>query len=109
MAYDSATGNLTRRVDATQGSTQKMHTTRADLQGNVVLAVLQRDPDRRRYENYDLLRTDMMRCKNVKGFNIYIRSTALSTSVNRLRLRQRPAYPAGELCGLRAGRAVPDR
>jgi iron complex outermembrane receptor protein len=23
------------------------------------------------YENYDLLRTDMMRCKNVKGFNIY--------------------------------------
>ncbi|TKV16540.1 hypothetical protein, partial [Citrobacter sp. TBCS-14] len=23
------------------------------------------------YENYDLLRTDMIRCKNVKGFNIY--------------------------------------
>lgn len=23
------------------------------------------------YENYDLLRTDMMRCKNVKDFNIY--------------------------------------
>ncbi len=29
MAYDSATGNLTRRVDGTHGSTQKMHSTRA--------------------------------------------------------------------------------
>ncbi len=37
MAYDSATGNLTRRVDGTHGSTQKMHSTRADLQGNVVV------------------------------------------------------------------------
>jgi iron complex outermembrane receptor protein len=26
MAYDAKTGNLTRRVDATQGSTQRMHT-----------------------------------------------------------------------------------
>ena len=25
MAYDAKTGNLTRRVDATQGSTQRMH------------------------------------------------------------------------------------
>ena len=38
MAYDSASGNLTRRVDATQGSTQRMHATRADLQGNVDIA-----------------------------------------------------------------------
>jgi iron complex outermembrane receptor protein len=38
MAYDAATGNLTRRVDATQGSTQRMHSTRADLQGNVDIA-----------------------------------------------------------------------
>lgn len=37
MAYDAKTGNLTRRVDATQGSTQRMHSTRADLQGNVVI------------------------------------------------------------------------
>lgn len=28
----------TRRVDATQGSTQRMHATRADLQGNVDIA-----------------------------------------------------------------------
>ena len=72
MAYDSKTGNLTRRVDATQGSTQRMHTTRADLQGNVDIAGFYNEIlTGVSYENYDLLRTDMMRCKNVKGFNIY--------------------------------------
>ncbi|QOV79539.1 TonB-dependent siderophore receptor [Enterobacter asburiae] len=72
MAYDSKTGNLTRRVDATQGSTQRMHTTRADLQGNVNIAGFYNEIlTGVSYENYDLLRTDMIRCKNVKGFNIY--------------------------------------
>ena len=72
MAYDSKTGNLTRRVDATQGSTQRMHSTRADLQGNVDIAGFYNEIlTGVSYENYDLLRTDMMRCKNVKGFNIY--------------------------------------
>ena len=72
MAYDSATGNLTRRVDATQGSTQRMHATRADLQGNVDIAGFYNEIlTGVSYENYDLLRTDMIRCKNVKGFNIY--------------------------------------
>jgi TonB-dependent siderophore receptor len=72
MAYDSATGNLTRRVDATQGSTQRMHSTRADLQGNVVIGGFYNEIlTGIAYENYDLLRTDMIRCKNVKGFNIY--------------------------------------
>ncbi|WP_447087648.1 TonB-dependent siderophore receptor [Enterobacter bugandensis] len=72
MAYDSKTGTLTRRVDATQGSTQRMHSTRADLQGNVDIAVFYNEIlTGVSYENYDLLRTDMMRCKNVKGFNIY--------------------------------------
>ena len=72
MDYDSKTGNLTRRVDATQGSTQRMHTTRADLQGNVDIAGFYNEIlTGVSYENYDLLRTDMMRCKNVKGFNIY--------------------------------------
>ena len=71
-AYDSATGDLTRRVDATHGSTQKMHTTRADLQGNVVVGGFYNEVlTGIAYENYDLLRTDMIRCKNVKGFNIY--------------------------------------
>ena len=72
MAYDSKTGNLTRRVDATQGSTQRMHSTRADLQGNVDIAGFYNEIlTGVSYENYDLLRTDMMRCKNVKDFNIY--------------------------------------
>ncbi|MCS5454668.1 TonB-dependent siderophore receptor [Enterobacter asburiae] len=72
MAYDSKTGNLTRRVDATQGSTQRMHTTRADLQGNVDIAGFYNELlTGVSYENYDLLRTDMIRCKNVKDFNIY--------------------------------------
>ncbi|HED6262173.1 TonB-dependent siderophore receptor [Enterobacter bugandensis] len=72
MAYDSKTGTLTRRVDATQSSTQRMHSTRADLQGNVDIAGFYNEIlTGVSYENYDLLRTDMMRCKNVKGFNIY--------------------------------------
>ena len=72
MAYDAKTGNLTRRVDATQGSTQRMHSTRADLQGNVVIGDFYNEIlGGIAYENYDLLRTDMIRCKNVKGFNIY--------------------------------------
>lgn len=72
MAYDAATGNLTRRVDATQGSTQRMHTTRADLQGNVNIGGFYNEIlTGVSYEYYDLLRTDMIRCKNVKDFNIY--------------------------------------
>ncbi|EPA0060771.1 TonB-dependent siderophore receptor [Enterobacter cloacae] len=72
MAYDAKTGNLTRRVDATQGSTQRMHSTHADLQGNVDIAGFYNEIlTGVSYENYDLLRTDMMRCKNVKDFNIY--------------------------------------
>lgn len=72
MTYDAKTGNLTRRVDATQGSTQRMHSTRADLQGNVDIAGFYNEIlTGVSYENYDLLRTDMMRCKNVKDFNIY--------------------------------------
>ncbi len=72
MAYDAATGTLTRRVDATDGSTQRMHATRADLQGNVAIGGLYNEIlTGVAYENYDLLRTDMIRCKNVKDFNIY--------------------------------------
>lgn len=72
MAYDPKTGILTRRVDATQGSTQRMHATRADLQGNVDIAGFYNEIlTGISYENYDLLRTDMIRCKNVKGFDIY--------------------------------------
>lgn len=72
ITYDAATGGLTRRVDATQGSTQRMHSSRADLQGNVTLGGFYNEVlTGISYENYDLLRTNMIRCKNVKGFNIY--------------------------------------
>lgn len=72
MAYDSTTGALTRRVDATQGSTQRQHSARFDLQGDVVIGGFYNEIlTGLSYENYDLLRTDMIRCKNVKDFNIY--------------------------------------
>lgn len=66
-AYDATTGTLTRRVDATQGSTQRMHATRADLQGNVDIAGFYNEIlGGVSYEYYDLLRTDMIRCKKLK-------------------------------------------
>ncbi|MCX2866194.1 TonB-dependent siderophore receptor [Kluyvera cryocrescens] len=96
MAYDAKTGNLTRRVDATQGSTQRMHSTRADLQGNVVIGGFYNEIlGGIAYENYDLLRTDMIRCKNVKGFNIYNpvygtldKCTSVSSSDSDQRIQQ---------------------
>ncbi|MFS8039013.1 TonB-dependent siderophore receptor [Xanthobacter sp. AM11] len=72
IAYDSATGNLTRRSDATQDSTQQNHNVRADLSGNVNVAGMKNELlFGAAYNNYDLLRTDMIRCKNKTGFNIY--------------------------------------
>jgi iron complex outermembrane receptor protein len=59
------------------------------------------------YENYDLLRTDMIRCKNVKDFNIYNptygngKCTSVSASDSDQTI-------SGELLRLRSGRAVPD-
>ena len=97
MAYDAATGNLTRRVDATQGSTQRMHTARADLQGNVDIGGFYNEIlTGLAWEHYNLLRTDMIRCKNTKGFNIYDpvygtvgKCTSVSDSDSDQRLRQR--------------------
>lgn len=72
MAYNASTGDLTRRVDATQGSTQREHAARFDLQGNVVIGGLYNEIlSGVSYENYYLLRSDMIRCKKVKDFNIY--------------------------------------
>ncbi|QRG06220.1 TonB-dependent siderophore receptor [Xanthobacter dioxanivorans] len=72
IAYDSATGNLTRRADATQDSTQKDHNLRADLNGTVNVAGMKNELlFGVAYNTYDLLRTDMIRCKNKTGFNIY--------------------------------------
>jgi iron complex outermembrane receptor protein len=72
MSYDAATGNLTRRADATDDSTQKQHAMRMDLQGTVDIAGFQNDLlVGVNYTDYDLLRSDMIRCGAVGGFNIY--------------------------------------
>ncbi|TWF59045.1 TonB-dependent siderophore receptor [Neorhizobium alkalisoli] len=72
MSYDPATGNLTRRADSTNDSTQKQHAVRMDLQGDVDIAGFRNDLlIGANYTDYDLLRSDMIRCSAVGGFNIY--------------------------------------
>ncbi|MDI4655623.1 TonB-dependent siderophore receptor [Xanthobacter autotrophicus] len=72
IAYEPATGILTRRSDATQGSTQTDNNVRADLSGRADIAGFRNELlFGVAYNDYDLLRTDMLRCKNQKGFNIY--------------------------------------
>ncbi|UJX47279.1 TonB-dependent siderophore receptor [Xanthobacter sp. YC-JY1] len=72
IAYDSATGILTRRADATQDSTQHDQNLRADLTGTVTIAGMKNELlFGANVNDYDVLRTDMIRCKNKKGFNIY--------------------------------------
>lgn len=72
ISYNPATGVLTRRVDATQGSTLDVHAFRMDLSGrerifgftNEILAGIA-------YDYSNVLRTDMIRSTNVAGFNIF--------------------------------------
>ncbi|GGF68794.1 TonB-dependent receptor [Azorhizobium oxalatiphilum] len=72
MAYDPATGNLTRRADSTNGSYQTQHNVRADLSGEFTVAGFKNELlVGAAYSDYDLLRTDMIRCPNTTGFNIY--------------------------------------
>lgn len=107
MAYDATTGNVTRRVDATNGSTQQMHATRADLQGNVDIGGFYNEIlTGVAYENYDLLRTDMIRCKNVRDFNIYnpaygvastCKSVSASDSDQRIRQESYSGYAQDSL------------
>lgn len=72
MAYDSATGNVTRRADATQGSTIFNHALRTDLTGTVIAGGFKHDILLgASYDYSDTLRTDLIRCSNVTNFNIY--------------------------------------
>ncbi|MGU3401365.1 TonB-dependent siderophore receptor [Brucellaceae bacterium D45D] len=72
MSYNVATGELTRRADSTNNSTQKQHAMRLDIQGDVDIAGFQNNLlFGVNYTDYDLLRSDMIRCKAVGGFNIY--------------------------------------
>lgn len=72
MAYNAATGGLTRRADATQDSTIYNHAIRADLTGDVEIGGFDHDLlVGTSYDYSDTLRTDMIRCGSTTGFNIY--------------------------------------
>ncbi len=72
MSYDPSTGNLTRRADSTNGSEQVQHALRADISGDVDIGGLRNQVlIGGSYSNYDLLRSDMIRCPVVQDFNIY--------------------------------------
>ncbi|WP_417691064.1 TonB-dependent siderophore receptor [Roseibium sp.] len=72
ISYDPATGDLERRADSTDGSTQKQHSARADILGDIDIAGYQNEVLLGvNYSDYNLLRTDMLRCSTVQDFNIY--------------------------------------
>ncbi|MQB41579.1 TonB-dependent siderophore receptor [Rhizobium sp. ICMP 5592] len=72
MAYNAATGNVTRRADATQGSTIYNHAVRADLSGDVDIGGLRNELlFGTSYDYADTLRTDLIRCGQSVNFNIY--------------------------------------
>lgn len=72
MDYDSETGDVRRRVDATQGSTMYAHAFRADVAGEFRLGGLRNELlFGASYDNEDTLRTNMIRCANLWDFNIY--------------------------------------
>ncbi|WP_185968386.1 TonB-dependent siderophore receptor [Paracoccus sp. M683] len=72
LDFDAATGNVRRRIDATQGSTMYAHALRADISGQVELGGLRHELlFGASYDNEDTLRTDMIRCDPVWDFNIH--------------------------------------
>lgn len=72
MSYNAATGILTRRADATQGSTIYNHALRADLTGDVEIGDFRHEIlVGASYDYANTLRTDLIRCGNVPGFDIH--------------------------------------
>ncbi len=72
ISYNPVNGVLTRRADATQGSTIYNHALRADLTGDVEIGDFRHEIlFGASYDYADTLRTDLIRCGNVTGFNIY--------------------------------------
>lgn len=72
MAYNATTGILTRRADATQGSTIYNHALRTDLTGDVDIAGHRNEILLgASYDYADTLRTNLIRCSNQTGFDIY--------------------------------------
>ncbi|MDQ1183029.1 TonB-dependent siderophore receptor [Agrobacterium larrymoorei] len=72
IEYTPATGVLKRRADATQGSTIYNHAVRTDLTGDVEIGDFRHEIlIGASYDYANTLRTDLMRCGEVTGFNIY--------------------------------------
>jgi iron complex outermembrane receptor protein len=72
MAYNSATGILTRRVDATQDSSNTVHAGRVDLVGKeTILGFDHEILVGASYDYSDEHRTNMIRSQQRAGFNIY--------------------------------------
>lgn len=71
MGYNSRTGQVTRRADATQYSTIYNHAARVDLTGEADIGGLRNDLlFGMSYDYSDTLRTNMLRCANSTNFNI---------------------------------------
>lgn len=72
VAYNAATGVLTRRADATEDSTMFSHAFRADLAGEVEIFGMRHDLlFGASYDYISTRRTEMVRGRNTAGFNIY--------------------------------------
>jgi iron complex outermembrane recepter protein len=72
ISYNPTTGVLTRRADATEASTRFSHAVRADLDGRVNLLGLRHDLlFGTSYDYQSTRRAEMVRGRNVSGFNIY--------------------------------------
>ncbi len=72
MAYDWATGTLPAGVDGNHGSTQKMHSTRADLQGNAGVGGFYNELlTGVAYENYDLLCNARLCLRTLKASTLH--------------------------------------
>lgn len=72
LAYDSATGDVRRRIDATQDATAYAHALRVDVSGDVMLGGMRNEVlVGASYDYEDTLRTDMIRCDAAWDFNVY--------------------------------------
>ena len=71
MSYDPKTGDVTRRVDATQGSDNVGHSARLDLIGSETIAGMKHELLLgAEYDYHRTLRSDMIRCTPSVSFNI---------------------------------------
>lgn len=71
MSYNAATGDVTRRVDATQGSEMIGHSARLDLTGSTTIAGMKHELLLgAEYDYHRILRSDMIRCTPSVSFNI---------------------------------------